>query len=364
MTSTTASSTVATPRLERPREGRMLAGVAAGIARHVNLDPTLVRIGFAVAVIAGGFGVLAYVACALLIPAEGARKPILHAGSSRSTTTIAGVSLLIVGAFMAADAVFDGRVFDHLFWTVAFLGAGTWLLLRAPGENGGVASPPPPPGPPTAETAVTPPEPPAPRGRSGTRLVAGVMLLVAGGLSAVFAATGADLDWQTIAAIAVIAAGVTLAAGAFVGASPWLALPPLALGAAVASLAAAGVELEGPIGDRHWAPVTAAELPETYQMAIGELDLDLRGLDLPPGTTTVRARLGMGELRVRVPSGVAVRIEGHAGAGEVRLPGGMSDGTDVDREELLAGSDPTRPYGPPLLVVDAEVGFGELRVED
>jgi phage shock protein PspC (stress-responsive transcriptional regulator) len=362
MTSTTASENVAAPRLERPRDGRMLAGVAAGIARHVNLDPTLVRIGFAVACVAGGFGVLAYVAGALLIPEEGSEKPILHAGSSKSASTIAGVSLLIVGAFMAADSVFDGRLFGHVFWTVAFLAAGTWLLLRSPGENARVSTPPTP-DQPTAETRVMPPAPPPPprepRGRSGTRLVAGVMLLVAGGLSAVFAATGSDLDWQSIAGIAVIAAGATLAVGAFLGASPWLALPPLALGAAVASLAAAGVELEGPIGDRHWAPATKSELKSEYQMAIGELDLDLRGLDLPAeSVTTVRTQLGMGELHVHVPAGAEVRIDGHAGAGEVRLPGGSSDGTDVDREEILDA----RP-GAPVIVLDAEVGFGELRVE-
>ena len=352
MTSTTAPTDAAAPRLERSRDGRMLAGVASGIARHVNLDPTLVRIGFAVAVVAGGFGVLAYVAAALLIPEEGADKPIVHAGSSRSASTVAGVVLLLIGGLMAMDSVFDGHLFGHIFWTVAFLGAGAWLLLREPRENAPVSTPPPT----TAETQVTPPS--RPRGRSGTRLVAGLMLIVAGGLSAVFAATGADLDWQTVAAIAVIAAGATLAAGAFLGASPWLALPPLALGAAVASLAAAGVDLEGPIGERHWAPATTADRPAKYEMAVGELDLDLRGLDVAEGTTVVQAELGMGELHVQVPPDVEVRIDGHAGAGEIRLPGGTSEGTDVDREEILAG-----PSGAPVLVIDAEVGFGQVRVE-
>ena len=34
-------------RLERPREGRMVAGVCAGIAGYFGLDVSLVRIGYA-----------------------------------------------------------------------------------------------------------------------------------------------------------------------------------------------------------------------------------------------------------------------------------------------------------------------------
>lgn len=58
-------------RLERPVHGRMVAGVAAGTARMLGVDPTVVRIIFAVLVIAGGFGVPLYLAGWLLIPEEG-----------------------------------------------------------------------------------------------------------------------------------------------------------------------------------------------------------------------------------------------------------------------------------------------------
>ena len=56
-------------------------------------------------------------------------------------------------------------------------------------------------------------------------------------------------------------------------------------------------------------------------------------------------------------SGVALHVSGHAGAGDVRLPGGQSDGTDVDREETIPN--PGRP------VVDLEVraGMGDVHVE-
>ena len=57
--------------LRRAHQGRMLAGVAAGIADYLGVDVTIVRIAFAVATVLGGAGVPAYLACLLLIPEEG-----------------------------------------------------------------------------------------------------------------------------------------------------------------------------------------------------------------------------------------------------------------------------------------------------
>jgi phage shock protein PspC (stress-responsive transcriptional regulator) len=58
--------------LERPLDGRMLGGVAIGLADFFGVDATIVRIVFAVlAVIGGGAGVVLYLAGWLLIPEEG-----------------------------------------------------------------------------------------------------------------------------------------------------------------------------------------------------------------------------------------------------------------------------------------------------
>ncbi len=54
----------------------MLAGVAAGIARYLNVDVTIVRIVFAVLAIVGGAGVPLYLAGWLLIPEEGSEQSI------------------------------------------------------------------------------------------------------------------------------------------------------------------------------------------------------------------------------------------------------------------------------------------------
>ncbi len=46
----------------------MIAGVCGGLAQHFNLDVTLVRIVWVLAVVFGGFGFLVYVILWLVLP--------------------------------------------------------------------------------------------------------------------------------------------------------------------------------------------------------------------------------------------------------------------------------------------------------
>jgi len=58
------------PRLRRGRHGKMLAGVAVGLADYFDVDPTIVRIGFVALTFLGGLAVPLYLAGWLLIPDE------------------------------------------------------------------------------------------------------------------------------------------------------------------------------------------------------------------------------------------------------------------------------------------------------
>jgi phage shock protein PspC (stress-responsive transcriptional regulator) len=58
------------PRLRRGRHGKMLAGVAVGVADYFDVDPTIVRIGFVALAFLGGLAVPLYLAGWLLIPDE------------------------------------------------------------------------------------------------------------------------------------------------------------------------------------------------------------------------------------------------------------------------------------------------------
>ena len=57
-------------RLHRGLRGRMVAGVASGLADYFDVDPTIVRVGFVALAFVGGLAVPLYLAGWLLIPDE------------------------------------------------------------------------------------------------------------------------------------------------------------------------------------------------------------------------------------------------------------------------------------------------------
>ncbi len=67
MTTAVAPAPDLRPPLVRPRGGRLLAGVAVGVAAHLRQDPLIVRVAFAVLATAG-IGVIAYALLWLMMP--------------------------------------------------------------------------------------------------------------------------------------------------------------------------------------------------------------------------------------------------------------------------------------------------------
>lgn len=55
-------------RLYKSRNNKMICGVCAGIADYFNIDPSIVRVLWAVLALAAGTGVLAHIACAIILP--------------------------------------------------------------------------------------------------------------------------------------------------------------------------------------------------------------------------------------------------------------------------------------------------------
>ncbi len=58
-------------RLFRSKANRKLGGVCGGIAEYFALDPTLIRVLWAVAILFGGAGLIAYIICWIMIPEKG-----------------------------------------------------------------------------------------------------------------------------------------------------------------------------------------------------------------------------------------------------------------------------------------------------
>ncbi len=57
-------------RLVKSNQNRIICGVCGGIAEYFAIDPTLVRLGWAIFSFAGGSSILAYVIAAIIIPNE------------------------------------------------------------------------------------------------------------------------------------------------------------------------------------------------------------------------------------------------------------------------------------------------------
>jgi signal transduction histidine kinase len=111
-TATTAAppaGKAARPPLVRPRSGRLLAGVAAGTASHLRLDPLVVRVAFAVLATAAGIGVIVYGLLWLTMPvAAPGEEPAPGRVQLGAGTTRRQLVLLVVLGVAASAAI--GRV--------------------------------------------------------------------------------------------------------------------------------------------------------------------------------------------------------------------------------------------------------------
>lgn len=57
-------------RLKKSVTDRKICGVCGGLAEYLNLDPTVIRLIWALLVIAAGTGLVAYIIAAFVMPEE------------------------------------------------------------------------------------------------------------------------------------------------------------------------------------------------------------------------------------------------------------------------------------------------------
>ena len=144
-------------RLRRSRTDRKVAGVAGGLARHLDVDPLILRIAFVVLALFGGAGIILYGACWLFVPEDGDEKAPFHL-DERSRT----VALLIAGAIAAVALVGDSWGAFWFPWPVAIVALVVlWLVTRS---NDRPSAPPPgaPSGSTSGPTPTTPTTPTTP----------------------------------------------------------------------------------------------------------------------------------------------------------------------------------------------------------
>src|SRR3954469_14819885 len=82
--------------LRRDPERAVIAGVAAGIARRLGIDPIIVRVVFVASTFAGGAGLAAYLLGWALVPPEGsARTPVERIVARQDTWLVVAGSVCL-----------------------------------------------------------------------------------------------------------------------------------------------------------------------------------------------------------------------------------------------------------------------------
>lgn len=131
-------------RLYRSKKDAMIGGICGGIAEYLNIDSAIVRIVFAVTMLAGGIGVLAYFLAWIIIPeaklgenefeytasAHDRVKPEL---SSDKVRMMIGFGFIAIGVLFFINRFLPGFTFDIL-WPAVLIMVGALILLKGKGE--------------------------------------------------------------------------------------------------------------------------------------------------------------------------------------------------------------------------------------
>ncbi|MEA2973725.1 MAG: hypothetical protein QOG82_2183 [Actinomycetota bacterium] len=124
-------------KVTRPREGRVLGGVCAGVARAYGLDPIVVRILVIALVAAGGSGALLYVVGWLILPQEGTDESLAQSAvrnQSYDTAEILAVVAVVLGVLLLLRE--SGLWFgDAVVWPVLLSGVGLAVIWRQAGAD-------------------------------------------------------------------------------------------------------------------------------------------------------------------------------------------------------------------------------------
>jgi hypothetical protein len=114
------------------------------------------------------------------------------------------------------------------------------------------------------------------------------------------------------------------------------------------------------VGDKTYRVSSPADLSKTYKLGIGTLEVDLSHAQLPAGRTPLRLKAGFARIHLVVPKDAVVVYRAKGDLADLKVLGQERDGWKV----VTAGRDrPLTAAGGPVLVVDANVGAGEIDID-
>lgn len=367
--------------LRRSRTDRHIAGVAGGLARHLDIDPIIVRVALVVLVFFGGAGLLLYAAGWLFVPEEGSEAAIVRMDERSRSFVLYVVAALAVVAILG-DTVGHVNV-PWVFFIPALIVLVVLLtreqawggLFRMPrrrraGEevatSAAAVAPetaayssgevPPVPAPPA-------PIPPNPR-RRGPILFWFTLALIAlaEGVLGLVDLAGASIAGPAYAALAVGIIGLMLVLGAFWGRAGGLIFIGFIAGIVLAgSLAADKWDLDAHSHTVTYTPTSVSAVRTDYRMGTGDLRLDLTRLSDPAALAgrAITVTGHVGSIKVVLPEGVAAAADARIkGPGHVEVFDEDSGGFHRHLTGTVAGTNTGQP-----LYINADLNVGEIIVE-
>jgi phage shock protein PspC (stress-responsive transcriptional regulator) len=378
--------------LVRPVEGRMLAGVAKGVADNFGLSEWIPRVFFVVTAFMGGLGIVLYLACWAFVRSEDESESIadrFFSGASSSRSWF-GIGLIVVaGMIILANFTF---LAGEVIWAAAFLVVGLLLYTgniptgtKQPGEvsveskegvqqmtttdtlesdatvsgdspAGGLVTPPPAP-PPTPTPPDLPPAKPRETSILG-RLTVGAMLLGMGILAVLdnIDALAIDAEPRHYLALAVTILGIGLLVGSVLGRARWLILIAVIMIPTLAFSPAFEYDWDSSSFNSQIRPTTFEEVEPRYELDIGRIHLDLHELPWAGQELVIDAEVAVGSIEIEVPDGVGIVGTATVDIGVVSEPGRSSSGL----------GDPNLDWDDPgdlgTVRLDAAVNVGNIEI--
>lgn len=344
--------------MKRSSDDRVIAGVCAGAARYLNIDPIIVRVVLAVLTVTGFAGVILYLAAWFLLPADDEDKSVaaewFKLDKNEEQVRVAG----LVGALILAILAIVGDSSwawwgGTPWWLVPFavLAYLVWIRPRRRREDReAVVTEHAPPG---TVVVPTPKRPREPRSNALLGLTAS-LAAIALAVTWIYDETQKDVHWTTYLAVALAVVGVGLLIGTFFGHGG----PLIAIGILLAiALGIGSIFPSGRVGAQHPTPTVATDVRSHYKHGVGLLELDLTEVSDPDALLgrTIRLDAGIGQTTVIVPAGLNVALSADLQAGELRLLGRDDDGTDLS---MVVAPQPLQP----ALTIDIDQKLGSVEV--
>lgn len=401
--------------VRRDTQDKWLAGVCSGIAHRLGVDPLVIRAALIVLILLGGVGVTLYLIAWAFIPTD--QEEILAERGLRGGD-FWGIAILVLIALslVGGSGFFDGNGWGlwWLWWIAVPVGFVVWLVTRnRSGESvprqqvgtwsqqtaaAGAGSPTTsqlasgapyaggpqpahgtggPAGPSTygpGPVPPRPPRPPRPRHRVAGFLPA---VIVSGVALAAYGLTvwaHGEYSWSGDEHVLGLAAALTVVglsvlgmglAGFRSGLTGFIAVV-LAITTWFASVVP-GIQPGAGVGDREWRPLGTTS-SEQFTLSVGSANLHLGDYPTSPATPgRVNASVGVGELRIYVPSDLTVRINSDVNVGEIKAANGwgLNQNNQLTQDgqggqnlssTVVIGSGPTD------VVVNASVGLGQITI--